>query len=416
MRENKALEFKKKLSNSFMKTVSAFANYDGGSILFGVDDDGNAVGLPDPVAACLDIESKVNDSIVPRPKYSLEIHAAESVVELKVEEGQFKPYRFRSKAYKRSDSSTVEVDDVELNRLILEGRNMTFEELLSRDQNLTFSYLGDRLISHMGLDEFNADTLRTLGLLTSEGYNNAAAVLSDKNDFPGVDLVQFGESINVIRRRITSANKSVLAEFDEAMQVFEEIYCYEEISGFERVAESRIPKEAFREALANALVHRTWDMTPHVRVSMFDDYIEVVSPGGLPRGITKKDYIAGKVSVQRNPLIANVFYRLGIIEAFGTGVLRIKNAYSGSLNKPAFVVSDNLITVTLPVVKADLGLSSDEQVVYDLLSEVRPIAAGELAGNVSFSRSKLTSILKGLMSRGLVVAVGTGRGRKYVKS
>lgn len=416
MRECKSLEFKESVTNSFLKTVSAFANHNGGVILFGVNDAGEPVGLPDPVAACLDIENKVNDTITPRPSYSLDIHSAGAVVELRVEKGPFKPYRYRSKAYKRSDSSTMEVDGVELNRLILEGKNMGFEELPAHEQELSFTYLGEALAARMGLDEFNRDTLRTLGLLSGEGYNNAAAILADENDFPGIDLAQFGDSINVIRRRTTTKGRSILREFNEAMQMFEDIYCYEEISGPERISVDQVPKEAFREALANALVHRTWDVPPNVRISMFDDRIEVVSPGGLPSGITQKEYLSGKIPLQRNPLIANVFFRLGIIEAFGTGVLRIKNAYSNSLEQPIFNVGDNHISVTLPVRKTDLGLKADEQLVFDLLSVARPIAAGELTNKVGFSRSKLTSILKGLMARNLVGAVGAGRGRKYIRN
>ena len=73
MRETRTLEFKESITNTFLKTVSAFSNYDGGSILFGIDDDGNIKGIPDPVQACLDIENNINDSISPQPNYILEL-------------------------------------------------------------------------------------------------------------------------------------------------------------------------------------------------------------------------------------------------------------------------------------------------------------------------------------------------------
>ncbi|MDO4796794.1 MAG: ATP-binding protein [Coriobacteriales bacterium] len=109
-KEGKSREFKEAVTNSFLKTVSAFANYGGGTILFGVDDRGHAVGLADPVQSCLDIENKINDSIVPQPPHSLAEHEADATVELKVSTGRTKPYFYRSKAYKRSDSATIEVD------------------------------------------------------------------------------------------------------------------------------------------------------------------------------------------------------------------------------------------------------------------------------------------------------------------
>ena len=74
MRETRILEFKETITNTFLKTVSAFSNYNGGMILFGVDDDGNVKGLPDVKQACLDIENKINDSILPQPNYTSHIY------------------------------------------------------------------------------------------------------------------------------------------------------------------------------------------------------------------------------------------------------------------------------------------------------------------------------------------------------
>lgn len=105
---------------------------------------------------------------------------------------------------------------------------------------------------------------------------------------------------------------------------------------------------------------------------MFDDHIEVVSPGGLPTGISEEEYLVDTVSVRRNPILANVFYRLGIIEAFGTGIRRIKNAYEDSASKPQFDIRENSITVILPVLRQDYALDEDQSVVFDQLSSVRP--------------------------------------------
>ena len=87
-----------------------------------------------------------------------------------------------------------------------------------------------------------------------------------------------------------------------------------------------VPREAFREAIANALVHRCWDVNASINVRMFPDRIEVTSPGGLPDGITEEMYLAGGPSVARNPILANVFFRLGHIERFRTGIPRIIEA------------------------------------------------------------------------------------------
>ena len=414
MRESKTVEFKASVSGPFLKTVSAFANYEGGTIFFGVADDGAAVGLQDPVQACLDIENRIYDSISPVPEFALTTHAATSTVELKVMPGVATPYLYRAKAYKRADSATVEVDRVELTRLTLAGNNLHFEQLPSENQDLTFTYLGAALQTELGLEEFNADTLKTMNLLSPKnGYNNAAAILADQNAFPGIDVARFGESVSVILKRATYEGASALVEFDEAVRLFKDAYCYELVKDVRRVAVEAIPVNAFREALANAVVHRTWDVAARVRVLLYPDRVEVSSPGGLPTGISEEEYLRGRVSVMRNPILANVFYRLGIIEAFGTGVIRIREAYEGSATKPEFVISDNSITVILPLAKEDNGLSGDRRLVYDLLSPVRLMSAGELEQHVSFSRSKLTNILKQLISLGLAETSGEGRGLKY---
>ncbi|WP_369817515.1 ATP-binding protein [Olsenella sp. DNF00959] len=195
--------------------------------------------------------------------------------------------------------------------------------------------------------------------------------------------------------------------------MYRDCYCYERISGFERTQVERIPSEAFREAIANALVHRTWDVPAHARIAMYPDRVEVSSPGGLPTGISEEEYLAGMVSIRRNPVLANVFYRLGLIEAFGTGVQRIRDAYASSKTTPRFLVTENTITVILPVTVADLGLTDDQRLVYGLLSPTVPRSSGELLGMVDFGRSKLSRILKDLIELGQVFTVGAGRGLKY---
>ena len=108
MRETRTLEFKETITNTFLKTVSAFSNYDGGTIFFGVDDDGNIKGLPDVKQACLDIENKINDSITPQPDYTLEVQNNDQTIKLTVKSGLQKPYLYKSKAYKRNDTATID--------------------------------------------------------------------------------------------------------------------------------------------------------------------------------------------------------------------------------------------------------------------------------------------------------------------
>lgn len=415
MRETRTLEFKETITNTFLKTVSAFSNYDGGTIYFGIDDDGNIKGLKDVKQACLDIENKINDSISPQPNYTMEIQNNDQTIKLTVKSGIQKPYLYKSKAFKRNDTATIEADTLELSRLILEGKNISFEELPCRQQELSFEILHRKLKEHIQIEAFNQDTLRTLNLYdNNNGYNNAAAILADTNHFPGIDIVKFGANISIIQKRATFENRSILEVYEKSIDVFRDYYQYEVIQGADREKVEKIPEAAFREAIANALIHRAWDIASQIRVLMFDDRIEVISPGGLPSGITEEEYLSGKLSVLRNRNLANVFYRLGFVEIFGTGITRIKHLYEEGLIKPDFEVSENTIKIVLPVFEKNLNLTENEQTVYKFLSKTMLKPISEIAPYVPFGRSKTTQLLKGMEQKGIVVVEGKGRGTKYI--
>lgn len=413
MKETKRLEFKEAVSNAFLKTVSAFANYGGGTILFGVDDSGQAAGMENPEQACLDIENRINDAISPNPDYTLQVDRNTSVITLAVAEGMHKPYLYRSKAYKRNDTATIEVDRVELSRLILEGQNLSFENMPSTFEDPSFLVLEQELKSALGISQLTDDTLRTLELRNKDGSLNIAGELfSDANSLPGVDCARFGDSISVFLDRETYEHVSVLTQYDRAVQLFNRYYRIEEVQGSRRVVRELVPEAAFREAVANALIHRQWDVSARVRVSMHPDRIEVSSPGGLPQGISEEEYLSGWVSVLRNPIVANVFFRLGIIERFGTGVLRIRDAYRASMAKPSFAFAENSVTVTLPLVDDFGNVSEDKARVLRALRN-RELPMSSIVAATGFSKTKAQKLLKELASRGYVTVTGRGRGTRY---
>ena len=218
MKETKSLEFKSEISNTFLKTVSAFANYDGGEIWFGVADDGSIHGLSDPVQACLDIENKINDTIHPQPHYELSVKEAEKTVILKVQAGINTPYTYKSKAYKRNDTATIEVDSLELTRLILQGKNMHYEDLPATTQDLSFTILEERIQKALGISALTQDILKTLNVYSNTcGYTHAAEIMADKNICPGKEIARFGENINIILNRMTFEHESILLVMEQAV-------------------------------------------------------------------------------------------------------------------------------------------------------------------------------------------------------
>ena len=321
MKENRELELKLIITNTFLKTVSAFANYGSGRIIFGVDDNG-VVGIDDLDETCLNLENKINDNIVPKPNFSFIKNNRDKTITLVVKEGLDKPYLYKGKAYKRNDTSTIEVDRLELNRLTLEGMNRYFEELRSNDQNLKFEVLKKELI----------------------------------------------------------------------------------------------PEKAFREVIANAIIHRTWDINSNIRISMFENRIEVVSPGGLPSGITEKEYLNGQISQLRNPILGNVFFRLKYIEMFGTGIRRINEIYRNYSTKPIYEINENSIKITLFTIFNKIFLSKDEKIVFETLKDGNILSNKEISEITGFKKDKNLKLLKSLVEKKYIVTIGNGRGTKYYKN
>ena len=418
MRETNDLEFNASITKTFLKTVSAFANYGTGRIVFGVDDSGVTIGLSDPTADALRIENMINDSLDPVPHFSLDIDENDRTVLLTVAEGKSKPYLYSKKAYRRADSATVEVDRTEFGRLVLTGQNLTFDEIASSRTDLTFSLLSQRLMKHLGLTAFDENSLRTLGLLNTDGtYTKAAEIFSDRNGLAGIDIVKFGDNISELLDRKTVAGESILGQYDAALEMYERYCTYETVSQAARKRVERAPFEAFREAVANALVHRTWDVAANVTISIHSNRVVIVSPGGLPSGVTAGDYLGGGISIPRNPIVANIFFRLDYIEQFGTGIARINEAYGNLPAKPIFEIRENSLAVTLPFGTAQAAkLTADESAMLDEMSRNLLLSRKELEARTGFSKDKAIRLLNGLVSRGLVVKEGSGRGRKYRKA
>lgn len=233
----------------------------------------------------------------------------------------------------------------------------------------------------MGIEQLTKDILKTLELYSDQnGFNNAAALLADNNHFKGIDIIRFGDSIDEIMER-----KSV----------------------------DKIPEKAFREAVANALVHRMWDIPASIKISMYPDKIEISSPGGLPAGLSEDEYLNGQISLLRNPIIGNVFFRLKYIEKFGTGIMRINYAYKNILVKPEYRIFSNSIRIILPVIKSDYKLNEAEKRLINILTDNGSMTRNEVEKAAEMEKSKTIRILNGLIDKNIIQKKGMGRATKY---
>lgn len=273
------------------------------------------------------------------------------------------------------------------------------------------NFNGGRIV--FGVSVLTDDVMRTLGLLDGDTPTKAAAMLADENAFPGVDMARFGADRDTILDRETVKGVSVLTQFDRSMAFFERYCEYESIDGATRVLVERNPKKAFREAVANALAHCTWDVDACVGISLSEDGAEVVSPGGLVPGMTKEAYLEGRFSLLRNPVLAESMFRAGLIEKFGTGVRRIRSAYEGTGSSPSSEAGDGYVSVRPPFVDRRCALTDEERSVLDAVPENRLVSRSTVSEVTGYEKTKTVRRLNSLVAKGYLRQEG-GRPRKKI--
>lgn len=426
--ETRYVEFKEKYTKSILKSITAFANYHDGRILVGIADSGLITGVENTKETRLSIENAINDNVRPRPDYEIieEIIEYKRVICIQVYKGLHTPYIFDGKAYKRSDTSTVPVEKHEYDELVLYGRNLSFEELEYSAQVLEFTKLKGILARKINLSEMDSNVLKSLELIKDNKYTNAAALLADQNAFAGVgvDFVVYADdSMMAIKDRISLSCVSVLEHFDTAMLFFRKhINQGEVINGAYRELAPEVPEVAFREAVANAIIHRDYSRNGNNRIEFFNDRIEITSIGGLPIGISKEEYINGNFSNSRNRIIADVFLRCRIIEKMGTGIRRIKFSYAQHREKPTFRVFDNTIQIILPKINAQnldvqenlpLNSSNEEEKLYNYIKASYGVTRSEVEAFMGIKKTKATGLINRLAEQNAIYKTGLGKSTIY---
>jgi len=432
--ETKFIEYKLKYSKTLLKTVSAFANYHDGYVVIGLNDNGIVVGVENSEATRLTLENAINDAIQPKPYYeiSTESIVGKNVVILKVYKGDHTPYTFNNNTYIRMDTSSVQVDRRGYQELILLGQNQSFETLSIHQEELSFDILSKELKEKLKISELNKDLLITLGLLVNSKYNNAAALLSDNNPIKASTMQLVAYQDNTVKRikdRQTLENMSVLTQYKYCMDFYRKhINVSEIIEGPYRETVEEVPIVAYREAIANLIVHRDYMRNVEAKVEVYSDRIEIMSPGGLPIGVTEEDYLDGRISIPRNRIVADIFLRLRIIEKLATGIKRIKEYYQDYDVKPIFRVTENVIIVVLPKVNAEgmdnekyletmlVGLNNHEQRIFKLLERDGARTRKEIELMLNLKKTQTSDLLKNMRNQDLIVQIGSGRSTKYILS
>lgn len=430
LQESETIEFKAIVVEDIKNEVVAFANSQGGTLFVGVLDDGEWIGVDDVDAAMLQISNMVRDAIKPDVtmfvRYEVLTQEDKQVIAVHVQRGINRPYYLAKKGlrpsgvYVRQGVSAVPASDTAIRAMIKETDGDRFEEMRSLEQQLTFVATEQEFVRR-GL-AFGAEQMRTLKLLNSDGlYTNLALLLSEQCPqtikvavFEGTDQSVFKD-----RREFSGSLLQQMNEVYDYLDKHNRIH-----STFDkllRIDTRDYPETALRETLLNLLVHRDYAYRASGLISVFSDRIEFVSIGGLMPGFLLEDIMAG-VSVCRNQRLANVFYRLQLIEAYGTGMKKIMNAYRDMGKTPDVEVTHNTFKIILPNVNGQedrmapsfSGVSgSDEEKILAVIRAQGEASRAEIERAIGVSTSTTTRLLREMTQTGVLQRVGQGRATRY---
>ena len=443
------LEVKK--TKSWLKSVSAFANGVGGVLIFGIADDDSVVGIDDVKKAMEVISEQIKVKMDPTPEVLLKAHLVDGkeIVTLEVYRGEETPYYYVGEgnytAYVRIGNESVMATATDLKRLVLRGKNRTYDSLVTdySFDDYSFSKLKaayyKKTKKSMEMKDFES-----FGIVDKNGIlTNAGALLADESPI-------YCSRLFCTRWNGIDKASGVIEALDDEEYTGSLILLLEEGMNFarrnskkmwkkesdRRVEYPEYPERSIFEGLVNGLVHRDYlDMGSEVHIDIFDDRLEIYSPGGMYDGTLIQDRDIDNVpSKRRNPVVADIFSRLDYMERRGSGFKKIMQAYEVEPNytedkKPVFYSNATEFRVILKNLNfTDEVLNEKNEVLDEVLNEVLDsgrtemeikvikailssprIKQKELAEQVGISVSTIQRTIKKLVKEGKIVRVNGKR-------
>lgn len=426
--ESETVELKSIVVDDIKKEIIAFANGNGGKLYIGVQDDGTIIGVENADRTALQVSNMIRDAIKPDLTMFLHYETIEVegkyIVVIDVQRGTERPYYITKKGlrpegvYVRQGYSSVPATDTMIRRMIKETDGDRFEEMRALEQELTFRATKQEFSTRNV--PFGPTQMQTLKLLNTDGiYTNLALLLSE-------------QCVHTIKVAVfQDTDQSVFKDRHEftgsLLQQLNDIYSYIDLRNqthatfdkLRRIDTRDYPEVAVRETLLNVLVHRDYGFSASALVSIYADRMEFVSIGGLLPGICLEDVMVG-LSVCRNQNLANVFYRLELIEAYGTGIRKILKAYENTGKTPIIETTNNTFKITLPNINyieeapPKDSIAGDEEQIIELAKKNGEITRGNVEMQLGISSSSAIRILKKMVEKGALTQQGRGRSTKYV--
>ena len=427
-KESIHLELKKEYVKDILKTVIAFANTSGGKIYIGIDDDGKVLGVQRLDTDILKLSNSIRDSIKPDitlfTSILVEKIDGKDVIVVDVQKGVSSPYYLTDKGirpsgvYVRQGASSVPATDSSILKMIRDTDGDNFEELRSLNQNLDFVFLKKEFEdANIKLEH---SQMKTFNIIDEDGlYTNLGLLLSEQCPHTIKAAVFEGSTKEIFKDRFEFSG-SLLKQMKDVYSFLNRYNrTNSEITGLKRTDTREYPEIAIREALLNSIVHKEYSYSSSTLISVFDDKIEIVTIGGLTKGLNEDDIMLG-VSILRNRNLANIFYRLKLIEAYGTGIPKIIESYNEYNVKPKIEISSNAFKITLPNTlkeksssKLEKNLSDKEYLIVNMLKENEYIKRTDIEKNLSISSSMAIKLLRNMVENSIIEKLGKGKNVIY---
>ena len=345
----------------YLKAISSFANgYDIGYVIFGVEDKTkNIVGVKDVKKSYEEVSNRIKTRIDPSiiPTIDIVDIGGKKVIVVKVIPGQHTPYYYVHKgtrtAYIRKGDQDCETNSIELNELILRGKNIGWDELVTDNlyKDFTFEKL-KKYFEDIKDYKIEKEDLESFGLLNGEKLTNAALLYSDQNPVVGsfVSCTRWDGLDKLSAKDDIEFYGSILEQIDNAMEFIKKHMSNGWVKEGRKLARRTIPEydlDAMREAIINAEAHRSYLMRgTNVELAFYDDRIEIVSCGAIGNGKTLEELLKRPTSQRRNQLVCDIFSRLDFMERRGSGIKKILLAYENDEKKPKFEILGDVFIVT----------------------------------------------------------------------
>ncbi|KAF0156634.1 MAG: ATP-dependent DNA helicase RecG [Syntrophaceae bacterium] len=436
--ENQNKEFKQTWNDNCLKTICAFANTGGGKLYIGIDDEGKPVGVKDAARFLDDIPNKTKDILGITPDVSINKKTGKDIIEVSVSPSSA-PISYHGRFFTRSGSSSIEIKGHELVDLLMQKSGRSWDGFIEEGATLKdidtsainkFRKLAAKKIPQIAAEKNVQAILQKLNLLEKGKLRRAAVLLFGKNPkkFHVTAYIKIGKFISATDLISTDdVEGNLFDQVDKAIEMLRIKYLLSNITyeGIYRKDNMEYPEEALREAIINAVIHRNY-MGAHTQLRIDPDSLNLWNEGGLPPGIAVEDLKKWHLSRPRNELLADVFFKAGMIEAWGRGTIKIVDeCKKAGLPEPDFKEEFGGLSVRFR--KAPVGekvsengekvgrkwgenFSQSETRILDAIAADPHVTINGLSEKIGIGTTAVENNLKKLKSKGAILRVGPAKG------